>query len=648
MTNREMRDAIIWRQRRLDAKQARFDFEVGVYTPDEPGDRDASHGNTRLPYGLCRAAGIDTEGMTPREAWDALSGKTGIKASEAYKTLEKEGNAKKLAAKAEKAAKKKPKKVHDEPEVSGTEDFETPVVVKPEPTKKGITPAQFSEITKSMKYEYSTVGDFATALEREVLPRVKAGQTVSASGREYYCNGHGFQTEKGEERTIGFVAYRLAKFSKEDGYALSLKNGDSGAKLSAEKDSRKYKASSQFRKAMISVATVVEGEDDAKANQHILNILRELPVGAKITYDLYHESGKFWKTGFAEKVDDGLYYTDSGVRTDETVVTNNIFRTLKRGGLPKLEAINFTLPEILKTTSGYKGAEKKVAATKKSPSSMPHSNISTATKLMLHSTGETITVKTTREKPYSDVARKRARIARSQWRAMNKGTYSAEDARRVSEGMARLFAENEFCIDVPGSILTSLLKKGFRNQIQNFEDVEIEKKAGSYAHEDERRVASKAMFGTPLLSEASAYEIYGFLGNPWSYSGDYGSTYGDVCVVFKKDSIRDRTTYTLGDSLGPAVNRGAVAGTCGESPSAEGWYVTNPDPDVAKALESGAELGSVLSATKNPYVELQYHGELTMSDVQCIVFRDEAAYRKYVTKEIQAALDSLGIEVSVR
>ena len=34
--------------------------------------------STRLPFGLCKDAGIDTEGMTPREAWDAYYGKTGI------------------------------------------------------------------------------------------------------------------------------------------------------------------------------------------------------------------------------------------------------------------------------------------------------------------------------------------------------------------------------------------------------------------------------------------------------------------------------------------------------------------------------------------------------------------------------------------
>lgn len=42
--------------------------------PQEVG----GHGNRySLPYGLCESVGIDTQGMTPREAWDAWTSKTG-------------------------------------------------------------------------------------------------------------------------------------------------------------------------------------------------------------------------------------------------------------------------------------------------------------------------------------------------------------------------------------------------------------------------------------------------------------------------------------------------------------------------------------------------------------------------------------------
>ncbi|MCD8201932.1 MAG: ADP-ribosyltransferase [Clostridia bacterium] len=57
---------------------------------DERGG-GGSHGNTRLPYGLCMAFGIKLpKGATPKQAWDALQGK-GVDADEAYAALEKDG-----------------------------------------------------------------------------------------------------------------------------------------------------------------------------------------------------------------------------------------------------------------------------------------------------------------------------------------------------------------------------------------------------------------------------------------------------------------------------------------------------------------------------------------------------------------------------
>lgn len=50
---------------------------------------EKKHGNTRLPYALCKKAGIDTKGMTPREAWEALEGQTGTSAESAYADLQK-------------------------------------------------------------------------------------------------------------------------------------------------------------------------------------------------------------------------------------------------------------------------------------------------------------------------------------------------------------------------------------------------------------------------------------------------------------------------------------------------------------------------------------------------------------------------------
>ena len=74
---------------RCDSLASRFDDDS-----DETGDNSkggGGHGNTRIPFGLCQREGIEIgEDWTPKDAWDALSGK-GYNASEVYEELKKTG-----------------------------------------------------------------------------------------------------------------------------------------------------------------------------------------------------------------------------------------------------------------------------------------------------------------------------------------------------------------------------------------------------------------------------------------------------------------------------------------------------------------------------------------------------------------------------
>lgn len=51
---------------------------------DDDKEKPKKHSalSTRLPFALCKEVGIDTDGMTPREAWEAYEGKTGQSASD--------------------------------------------------------------------------------------------------------------------------------------------------------------------------------------------------------------------------------------------------------------------------------------------------------------------------------------------------------------------------------------------------------------------------------------------------------------------------------------------------------------------------------------------------------------------------------------
>lgn len=58
-------------------------------TYEEPSievkESDGKGNKYSLPYGLCKGEGIDTTGMTPREAWEAYTNKTGISKEQAEK-----------------------------------------------------------------------------------------------------------------------------------------------------------------------------------------------------------------------------------------------------------------------------------------------------------------------------------------------------------------------------------------------------------------------------------------------------------------------------------------------------------------------------------------------------------------------------------
>lgn len=66
------------------------------YDTPEIDIEEATNGGNRysLPYGLCKSVGINTEGMTPREAWEAWQNKTGKTKEEAEKEHWNKGESK--------------------------------------------------------------------------------------------------------------------------------------------------------------------------------------------------------------------------------------------------------------------------------------------------------------------------------------------------------------------------------------------------------------------------------------------------------------------------------------------------------------------------------------------------------------------------
>jgi len=79
--------------------KAVFEFRMRRYQRlasrmDADDDETGGGAMYRLPYGLCNNAGIDTTGMSPTDAWNALKDKTGFGHDEALKQLKDNSKAK--------------------------------------------------------------------------------------------------------------------------------------------------------------------------------------------------------------------------------------------------------------------------------------------------------------------------------------------------------------------------------------------------------------------------------------------------------------------------------------------------------------------------------------------------------------------------
>lgn len=106
---------------RMDAKEkVNFDRERREAETAEAAPKKS--GNTRLPYALCKQAGIDTTGFTPSECWAALQGE-GVSAKEAYKDLKEEGKVTETTGKVEEGEESENSEISSEPgiEQSGAE-----------------------------------------------------------------------------------------------------------------------------------------------------------------------------------------------------------------------------------------------------------------------------------------------------------------------------------------------------------------------------------------------------------------------------------------------------------------------------------------------------------------------------------------------
>ena len=200
---------------------------------------------------------------------------------------------------------------------------------------------------------------------------------------------------------------------------------------------------------------------------------------------------------------------------------------------------------------------------------------------------------------------------------------------QMNNTLNQLVENNEFRVRFSAddsSVLESILNDGrLKTQFET-------NTSGGALNTDVREKASYNLFNTPSNTTAREYEKYGYLGSK-DVSKDLASPflypYGDGVITLRKSEVVDRTTITFGDSLRNAVDGRYIMGSkvtsidstvCVGRPSLIDDYNKALTNNIAKY---GIEDASSASGMTCGYLELQYHGDITLKDIESITVKKD-------------------------
>lgn len=203
-------------------------------------------------------------------------------------------------------------------------------------------------------------------------------------------------------------------------------------------------------------------------------------------------------------------------------------------------------------------------------------------------------------------------------------TATQEEARARLEADLKAYLDSrEISIRVPAAVLSQIVEDG---EFYNQHHVDTGGVGGGW---DRAPTGEARILGFPEDTPGDQLPIYGYAGR----DNEYTLHYGEVRVILK-DSVKDRATFTLGDTLvvgnlipSPmrdpswmsAVNAFEEMSEAASLEPGEHRYhgseaaFEEPDPD---ALESALDGGTI------PYVEVQIYGGVKLQDIQAIEVPD--------------------------
>jgi hypothetical protein len=201
-----------------------------------------------------------------------------------------------------------------------------------------------------------------------------------------------------------------------------------------------------------------------------------------------------------------------------------------------------------------------------------------------------------------------------------------ESFRKLSLKVKELFEQNECGMRIKFVNLWKVFKGG------RFLNLHEAGTGGGCTSSSIRGEFSHSVFGSPETYEQEQrydFEKYGCLvskGVKESIDRNMDENqYGDCCVTFKKNNIKGRTTYTLGDSLSNSnVAPSLVGGDLDANSFVSSWNAERVNRKIEKidGIKTPKQFADTFIDSSLSYTEIQYHGELTIDDVSSVRIPD--------------------------
>ena len=609
------------------------------------GGKKSTGLGTRLPYGLCNDLGIDTTGMTPTEAWDAYYGKTGVKPKDAMDKKIKSGadrinpndpDGQKQEEEEKTESEVIPETQKEEGEKSQETAQENPVNSNEQEineindffqNKYGISPQDpvWNDFDKYCKPSdlywvldryHAMAGGYVDADEhKELMDKFKrakelgigarqmAGETGEKSAQElraeYVQSIHDWQNSEKElesKKDFGSSIKSLVLERKEND--LMRKYTDARTKESAEKLKKRreeYESLSDEEK---------EAYDDRRE--------KEIEQRKKEIKDATFKIASAPESKPDDEVSWNDYYWENNELDTELDDIKEHRREREKAKREKMKAER----EARGESSSY-GEE--IEHNYRSDTLKQYSAI--APKSKVDTTVPTLSNWSSKADDVMDLNVNDV-YDQNTGEVVGIGVFGLTPERMVEaqKNLNYIFDNSEFCMNVNSGNVENMIMDHVKNQMEAH-------KSDGYYSPGTRRKVSDDLFGSGTDLDDNEYEKYGYIADKGDFDGTLGGNaphYGGrgsgsrCCLTFKKDQLKNRTTYTMEDSLDYRGYR-STAGVVDENCSLEGLSYCE---DVADGLANGdyTSIADLRDAGCMNYVEAQYHGDVGAKEIESVRF----------------------------